>query len=178
MTNLPANLSNLLFLSFIVGIPCYALKRKLNVFDTFITGAKLGFETSIHILPYLVAMIVAIGMLRASGFFGALTTLLGPVLTKIGMPTELLPLALIRPFSGSASNGLMAELIHHEGGNSLLSKMAATMMGSTETTFYVIAIYFGAVQITRTRHAIPTGLIADAAGIIASIVVCRLLFTF
>ncbi|MCX7114914.1 MAG: spore maturation protein [Gammaproteobacteria bacterium] len=177
MTNLPSNVSNLLFLSFVVGIPWYAAKRKLNVFDTFIKGAKQGFETTINILPYLVAMIVAIGMLRASGFFSALTTLLGPFLTKIGMPTELLPLALIRPFSGSASNGLMAELIHHEGGNSLISKMAATMMGSTETTFYVIAIYFGAVQITRTRHAIPTGLIADLTGIIASIVVCRLLFT-
>ncbi len=92
------------------------------------------------------------------------------------MPTELLPLALIRPFSGSASTGIMAELIHEHGGNSLIAKTAATMMGSTETTFYVVAVYFGAVGIKRTRHAIPAGLLADLAGIIASVAICRYLF--
>ncbi|OGV25893.1 MAG: spore maturation protein [Legionellales bacterium RIFCSPHIGHO2_12_FULL_37_14] len=170
-------LSNLLFLSFIVGIPLYATYKKLNVFDSFIVGAKKGVNTTLGLLPYLVAMIVAIGMLRASGFFALFAKLLNPILDKIGMPPDLLPLALIRPFSGSAANGITAELIHHEGGNSIISKMAATIMGSTETTFYVIAIYFGAVSIKRTRHAIPTGLIADFAGVVASIVVCRLLFS-
>lgn len=176
MTNLPTQLSNLLFLSFVIGIPWYASQKKLNVFESFIHGAKQGFETTLNILPYLVAMIVAIGMLRASGFFEIMTYWLSPVLSKIGMPSELLPLALIRPFSGSASNGLTAELIHNAGGNAMISKMAATMMGSTETTFYIIAVYFGAIQIQRTRHAIPTGLLADLAGIIASIAVCRYLF--
>jgi len=94
----------------------------------------------------------------------------------IGMPPEVLPLALIRPFSSSASTGVMAELIHQYGGDSLIAKTAATMMGSTETTFYVIAVYFGAVGIRRTRHAIPAGLLADLAGIIASVLVCRYLF--
>lgn len=168
--------SNLLFLSFIVGIPAYAAYRKVDVFDTFITGAKQGFGTALTVLPYLMAMIVAIGMLRASGFFNLLAKGLGPILSALGFPEPLLPLALVRPFSGSAANGIMAELIHHEGGDSLLSKTAATMMGSTETTFYVIAVYFGAVNIKRTRHAIPTGLLADLAGIIASIVVCHWLF--
>ena len=92
------------------------------------------------------------------------------------MPEELLPLALIRPFSGSAATGVMAEIIHQQGGDSFVSKTAATMMGSTETTFYVIAVYFGAVGIRQTRHAIPAGLLADLAGIIASVCICRYLF--
>lgn len=169
--------SNLFFLSFIVGIPVYAAYKKINTFDTFIVGAKNGVVTTLNLVPYLVAMIVAIGMLRASGFFDLLTKLLNPLLTRIGMPADLLPLALIRPFSGSAANGIAAELIHHAGGNSIISKMAATIMGSTETTFYVIAVYFGAVGIKRSRHAIPTGLIADFTGVVVSILVCRFLFT-
>lgn len=172
-----ANLiSNFIFLFFVVGIPFYAMLKKINVFDSFINGAKTGFDTSLSILPYLLAMIVAIGMLRASGFFELLKQLLAPILNAIGMPSELLPLALIRPFSGSASIGIMAELIHEYGGNSLIAKTAATMMGSTETTFYVVAVYFGAVGIKQTRHAIPAGLLADIAGVIASVVICRYLF--
>ena len=176
MSNLANQISNWLFLAFVVGIPLYGSIKKLNVFDAFITGAKQGFETSVSIIPYLVAMIVAIGMLRASGFFELLYALLAPLLSAIGMPSELLPLALIRPFSGSAATGVMAELIHQHGGNSFIAKTAATMMGSTETTFYVIAVYFGAVSIQRTRHAIPAGLLADLAGIIASVLICRYLF--
>lgn len=176
MSTLPNTFSNLLFLSFVVGIPYFGAHRKLNVFDTFITGAKQGFETVLNIVPYLVAMIVAISMLRASGFFEITAKVLGPILAAVGMPEQLLPLALIRPFSGSAANGIMAELIHHEGGNSILSKMAATMMGSTETTFYVIAVYFGSIGIRRTRHAIPAGLLADLTGIVASIMICRFMF--
>lgn len=177
MSEFANQLSNWIFLAFVAGIPCYAALKKINVFDAFVTGAKQGFETSISIMPYLIAMMVAIGMLRASGFFDLLNQLLAPVLAAIGMPSELLPLAIIRPFSGSASTGIMAELIHQYGGNSVIAKTAATMMGSTETTFYVIAVYFGAVGIKRTRHAIPAGLLADLAGIIASVVVCRYLFS-
>lgn len=169
--------SNGIFLSFIGGIPLYAVIKKIDVFDAFIKGAKQGFETSISIIPYLVGMLVAIGMLRASGFFELLFSVLSPCLNAIGMPPDLLPLALIRPFSGSASNGVMVELIHEHGGNSFISKTAATMTGSTETTFYVIAVYFGAVGIRRTRHAIPAGLLADLAGVVASVSICRYLFT-
>lgn len=168
--------SNWVFLAFVVGIPLYGAIKKLNVFDAFITGAKQGFDTSVTIIPYLVAMIVAVGMLRASGFFELMGAWLSPILSALGMPSELLPLALIRPFSGSASNGIMAELIHQHGGNSFVAKTAATMMGSTETTFYVIAIYFGAVGIRRTRHAIPAGLLADFAGVVATVYICRYLF--
>lgn len=176
MMQLAEQISNFILLAFVVGIPLFAACRRINVFDSFIGGAKKGFETSVNIIPYLVAMLVAIGMLRASGFFSLAANWLAPLMNKIGMPSELLPLALIRPFSGSAANGIMAELIHNYGGNSFIAKTAATMMGSTETTFYVIAVYFGAVGIRRTRHAIPAGLLADLAGIIASILVCRFLF--
>ena len=169
-------LSNWIMLAFVVGIPLYGAIKKIDVFDAFIVGAKKGFETSVSIIPYLIAMMVAIGMLRASGFFELLYRLLAPLLTAIGMPAELLPLALIRPFSGSAATGVMAELIHEHGGNSFIAKTAATLMGSTETTFYVVAVYFGAAGISRTRHAIPAGLLADLAGIIATVLICRYLF--
>ncbi|ABQ56640.1 TPA: spore maturation protein [Legionella pneumophila] len=177
MNGFANHLSNWLFLTFIVGIPLYAAIKKVNVFDAFIIGAKQGFDVSVKLIPYLVAMMVAIGMLRASGFFSLMSQILSPALAMIGMPSELLPLALIRPFSGSASTGVMAELIHKYGGDSFIAKTAATMMGSTETTFYVIAVYFGSVGIRRTRHAIPAGLLADLAGIIASVLICRYLFT-
>lgn len=169
--------SNALFLLFVVGIPLYGMLKKLNVFDAFVVGAKDGFQVSVSLIPYLIAMLVAIGMLRASGFFELLNQLLKPALEFLGMSPELLPLALIRPFSGSASNGVMADLIHQYGGDSVIAKTAATMMGSTETTFYVIAVYFGAVNIRHTRHAIPAGLIADFAGVLASVYICRWLFT-
>jgi spore maturation protein B len=177
MSGLANQISNWLFLLFIVGIPLYAAYKKINVFDAFIVGAKQGFETSISIIPYLIAMMVAIGMLRASGFFGLMNQILAPLLAFIGMPPEVLPLALIRPFSGSASTGVMAELIHQYGGDSMIAKIAATMMGSTETTFYVIAVYFGSIGIRRTRHAIPVGLLADLSGVIASVLICRYLFS-
>lgn len=176
MNHIAQNTSNAVLLAFIVGIPLYGSIKKMNVFESFITGAKKGFETSVGIIPYLVAMMVAIAMLRASGFFELLYSLLSPLLKAIGMPSELLPLALIRPFSGSAATGVMAELIHENGGNAFISKTAATIMGSTETTFYVIAVYFGSIGITRTRHAIWAGLLADLAGIIASVYICRYLF--
>ncbi len=172
-----SQLMNWIMLSFVVGIPLYATLKKVDVFDAFITGAKQGFELSVQLIPYLVAMMVAIGMLRASGFFDLLYGLLAPFLGKLGIPPEILPLALVRPFSGSASMGVTAEIIHANGGDALVSKIASTMMGSTETTFYVVAVYFGAVSIRRTRHAIPAGLLADLAGILASVYVCRYFFT-
>lgn len=168
--------SNGLFLGFVVGIPFFGAIKKINVFDAFVEGAKGGIETMVRILPHLVALLVAIGMLRASGFFELVGQYTGPFFDKIGVPSEILPFALVRPFSGSAANGVMAELIHNHGGDAYISKLAATMMGSTETTFYVIAIYFGAVGIRRTRYAVPAGLLADIAGMIASIIICRYMF--
>lgn len=176
MNNTASIISNSLFLTFVVGIPLYGAIKRVAIFDAFVDGAKTGFTTIIKIIPYLVGLMVAIGMLRASGFFEVMGRWLSPALNKIGMPPEVLPLALVRPFSGSASNGIMADLMHTYGGNSFIAKLSATMMGSTETTFYVIAVYFGSVGIKKTRYAIPAGLIADAVGVIAAVIVCRYLF--
>lgn len=171
-----SQLSNLIFLGMVVGIPAYAQSKKIDVFDSFIDGAKGGIDLIIKILPYMVAMLVAIGMFRASGALDAIGRALAPILSALGMPVDVLPLALVRPFSGSAANGVMADVITQHGGNAFVSKLAATMMGSTETTFYVVAIYFGAVGIRRTRHAIVAGLFADLVGVIAAVVVCRCVF--
>jgi spore maturation protein B len=169
-------ISNGLFLSFVLGIPLYGAYKKVRLFDAFVDGARDGFTTIIKIIPYLVGMLVAIGMLRASGFFDSLGVWLTPIFSKTGFPKEVLPLALVRPFSGGAATGVMAELMHTHGGNSFISKVAATMMGSTETTFYVVAVYFGAVGIKKTRYAVPVGLLADLTGVIAAVVVCRWMF--
>lgn len=176
MTSIINTLSDGLFLSFIVGIPLYGVVKKINVFDAFIEGAKQGFETSTSLIPYLIGMLVAVGMLRASGFFELLTHALAPILEKIGFPPDLLPLALLRPFSGSAAIAIMADVIHQNGGDALISKMAATLVGSTETTFYVIAVYFGSVNIRHTRHAIPAGLLADIAGVFGAVMICHYVF--
>jgi spore maturation protein B len=174
--NITQTLSNSLMLSCVVGIPVYGAIKRIDVFQSFVAGAKKGFETSIGIVPYLVAMLMGIAMLRASGFFELIYTWLSPLLSVIGIPEDLLPLALIRPFSGSAATGVMADIIHDHGGDALVSKMAATIMGSTETTFYVIAVYFGSIGITRIRHAIWAGLISDLVGVLASVYVCQYLF--
>ena len=176
MINVVNTLSDIIFLLMVVGIPLYGACRGVPVFDAFVKGAKEGFPLVISILPFLVGMIVAIGMLRASGAIDTLSVWFGSVLALVGVPKELLPLALARPFSGSASNAILVEMINTYGPDSLLAKMGATVMGSTETTFYVIAVYFGAVGINKTRHAVPAGLLADVAGLLAAVWVCRYLF--
>ncbi|MBL7978635.1 MAG: spore maturation protein [Bacteroidetes Order II. Incertae sedis bacterium] len=160
----------------IVGIPLYGLFKKVPVYEEFVTGAKEGFNIAVTIIPYLVAILFAIGMFRASGAMEALTEGLRPILGAIGYPVEVLPMAIIRPLSGSGSTAVLADMIKEYGSDSIFVKMAATMFGATETTFYVIAVYFGAVSIKKTRHAIPAGLIADLAGMIAAIIIVRWFF--
>lgn len=157
-------------------ITLFAATRKVPVYEQFIEGAKEGFETGVRIVPYLVAMLAAIGMFRAAGGIEIITRFLDPVLRWIQFPSELVPLALMRPLSGSGSNGIFAELIKAHGPDHLLSRMAGTLMGSTETTFYVIAVYFGSVGVKRVRHALAAGLLADLAGIIAAVIICRIVF--
>ena len=169
-------LSNSLFLAFVAGIPLYAAFRRVKIYDTFIDGAKDGLQITYKILPHLIGMLVGIGMFRAAGGFTWLGGVMAPLLSWLGIPQELLPLAMMRPFSGGASNGLLVELINTHGGDSLIARMGATLMGSTETTIYVLAIYFGAVGIKRSRYALPTGLIADFVGIVAAVWVCRWFF--
>lgn len=162
------------FLSF---FPLYAALRKVKVYEELVEGAKEGFQVAIRIIPFLVAILTAVGMFRGAGGIDLLTRLLKPVLDFIMFPTELLPLVLMRPLSGSGSVALVGDLIKTHGPESILSLMGATILGSTETTFYVIAVYFGSVAIRRTRHAVACGLLADLAGVIAAIIICRMVFS-
>ncbi|MCC6395434.1 MAG: spore maturation protein [Bacteroidetes bacterium] len=154
----------------------WGLIKKVKVYEVFVEGAKDGFTVAIKIIPYLVAMLAAIGIFRASGALDLLITVLAPATALIGMPPETLPMALMRPLSGSGSLGIMTELMKVHGPDSLIGIMASTMYGSSETTFYVLAVYFGAVSIKNTRHAVPTGLIADLAGMLAAVWIVNLLF--
>ena len=176
MMNVVEQISNIIFLLFVAGIPFYAACKKINVFDSFVDGAKDGFKTAVDLIPYLIAMLFAIGMLRASGFFEIIGQLLKPLLEKMNIPLDIIPLVLIRPFSGSASNGILVDIIHRFGGDSWVSKMAATIVGSTETTFYVVAVYFCTVGIRHTRYSIPVGLLADFVGMAAAIGLAKYLF--
>ncbi len=160
----------------IVGFPLYGLIKGIKVYEEFIEGAKEGFDVAVTIIPYLVAILFAIGMFRASGAMDFLVAALDPVLGLIGIPAEVLPMAIIRPLTGSGSAAIVADMINQFGEDSILVKMAATMFGSTETTFYVIAVYFGAVKVRETRHAVPAGLFADFVGVVASVYVVKLLF--
>lgn len=150
--------------------------KKVKVYEQFVEGAKEGFHVGVKIIPYLVAMLVAIAMFRASGALDMLTYILKPFTDLIGMPSEVLPMAIMRPLSGSGSLGVMTELMKTHGADSLIGFMSSTMFGSTETTFYVVAVYFGAVNVHKTRYALPAGLMADAAGLIAASLICTAIF--
>ena len=160
----------------LAGIPLYALARGVNVYAAFLEGAKGGFETGIRIVPPLVAVLVALGMLRASGALDAAARLLAPLLDPLGVPASVLPLVVIRPLSGGAALGVVGDVLRAEGPDSYAGRLASVMCGSTETTFYVLAVYFGAAGISRYRHALPAALLADLAGMAAAVVVVRLLF--
>ena len=160
--------------------PLYAALRGVKVYEQFVEGAKEAFGVGMRIVPFLVAMLVAIAMLKEAGVIALMTQALTPMLNAIHFPADLLPMVLMRPLSGSATQGLFMELINRSGEgfgpDSLISRMAATIYGSTETTFYVIAVYFGSVAVRQTRHAIAAGLIADTVAVIASVAICRVLF--
>tara|TARA_B100000214_G_C23920080_1_gene605601 strand:- start:439 stop:987 length:549 start_codon:yes stop_codon:yes gene_type:complete len=161
----------------LVGIPFYGLIiKKVKVYESFVDGAKEGFEISLKIIPYLVAILVAIGMFRASGAMEQLIYFLTPILNIIGFPPENLPLAIMRPLSGSGSLGLFTDLVNQYGVDSIYTKIGATMFGSTETTFYVLAVYFGSVGIRKSRYALAAGLIADIVGILSAVYICKILF--
>ncbi len=156
--------------------PLYAALRRVPVYEEFVEGAKEGFQVAVRIIPFLVGMLVAIGLLRGSGAIEAASNLLRAPLAAVGFPVELLPISLIRPLSGSASLAAFSDIVTTHGADSLLARMAGTLFGSTETTFYVIAVYFGSVAVKRVRHAVWAGLTADLAGVIAAVAVCRWMF--
>jgi len=150
--------------------------RRVKVYEEFVEGAKEGFDVAIRIIPYLVAILVAIGMFRAAGGIDLLSEKLRPAMVAIGFPPDLLPLVLMRPLSGSGTLGVFTELVKNLGPDNLVSRIAGTIYGSTETTFYVLAVYFGSVGIKKTRYAVVAGLTADLVGVVASVIVCRLVF--
>ena len=160
----------------LVVIPLIGIIRKVKVYDVFIDGAKEGFDVAVKIIPFLVGILVAIGMFRGSGAMDLLTAALKPVMSATGFPAELLPLAILRTLTGSGSLAFTTDLVKTYGPDSMIGRMAATMYGSSETTFYVLAVYFGAIGVKRTRHAVPAALIGDIVAAIATVAVCYWMF--
>lgn len=150
--------------------------RKVPIYEEFTDGAKDGFKISVKIIPYLVAIIVGISMFRASGAIDLIANLFAPVLTKFNIPADTLPLMIVRSLSGSGALGVFSDIAGNLGPDSYATKLAAVMLGSSETTFYVLAVYFGSVGITKIRYALIIGLLADLIGIIAAVSVCNLMF--
>ena len=155
----------------------FGLVRGVKIYEVFVEGAKDGFQVALRIIPYMVAILVAVGMLRASGALDLLVSILGRVTGPLGLPAEALPMALMRPFSGSGAYAILASVIQDPaiGPDSRAGMLVSTLQGSTETTFYVMAVYFGAVNVKRIRHALATALTADLAGIIFAVLACSLL---
>ena len=162
----------------IVGIPLYGLLKGVKVYEVFVEGAKEGFNVALRIIPFLVAILAAVGAFRGAGAMDALATVLAPITTRIGLPPEVLPIALVRPFSGSGSLGLLGNVFATPGlgPDSYAGRLGSILQGSTETTFYVLSVYCGSVGIVRYRHALAAGLAADATGLMASMVIARLLW--
>lgn len=159
----------------IFGIILYGLVKRVSVYDCFVEGAKDGVQSLFGIIAPLVGLMVAVSMLRASGIIDIIGKFLSPLLIRIGMPGEVLPLALLRPVSGSASLAIVNDIFKNFGADSAAGKIASVMMGSTETTFYTIAVYFGAVGVKNTRHTLKAALIADFTGIIVATIMANLL---
>lgn len=159
----------------IFGMLTVGVVRKVKIYETFIAGAKEAFQLATMIIPYLVAILSAVGMFRASGGLEALTSRIGRFTEPLGLPAEVLSLAFLRPLSGSGSFGITAEIVKTHGPDSYIGNLASTMNGSTETTFYVLAVYFGSVGVSKLRHAVPAGLAADITGVFASVLAVKLL---
>ena len=159
----------------LAGIPLLALARGVKVYPAFVAGAKDGFETAVRILPPLVAIFVALAMLRASGAMDALTRALAPLTSAVGIPASVVPMLLVRPLSGGGALGVVGDVLRSEGPDSYAGRLVSVMAGSTETTLYVLAVYMGAAGVTRYRQALAAGLLADAAGMAAAVVMVRLL---
>ncbi|MBQ4129725.1 MAG: spore maturation protein [Ruminococcus sp.] len=162
--------------SLIAFVLCYALFKKVNVFDVFVKGAKSGIKTIYNIAPTLIGLIVAVSMLKASGALTMISDFLSPVCEKIGFPSELLPMTLLRPVSGGGSTALLNQALKDFGPDSFLGRCASVIAGSTETTFYAITMYFGAVNIKKIRHTLIAALVADFTAAIFAVLTVNLLF--
>lgn len=171
--------ANIFLFLIIIGFILTGMRKRVNVYDAFIEGAKEGFTTAVRIIPYLVAILVAIGVFRASGAMDMLLDGIGAMVAAMGFDTEFvgaLPTALMKPLSGSGARGLMVDAMQTYGADSFVGRLACLFQGSTDTTFYILAVYFGSVGIKHTRYAVPCGLLADLAGIMAALFICYLFF--
>lgn len=171
--------ANVFLFVIIIGFIVAGMRKRINVYDAFVEGAKEGFTTAVRIIPYLVAILVGIGVFRASGCMDYLIQGVARLTELCGVNSDFvgaLPTALMKPLSGSGARGLMVDAMSTYGADSFIGRMACVFQGSTDTTFYILAVYFGSVGITRTRHAVPCGLLADLAGILAAIFICYLFF--
>ena len=169
-------MSSLILPLIIVSVASFAMMKRVDVFNTMIDGCTQGIYTLKRIIPSLITLLTAVYMLRASGVLDFLTSLTAPLFKLLGMPPEVAPLVFIRPISGSAAMAVGSELIFTHGADSLIGRTVAVMMGSTETTFYTIGVYFGAAGVSKTRYAIPAALIADLTGFVVSSLTVRLFF--
>ncbi|WP_073092100.1 spore maturation protein [Thermosyntropha lipolytica] len=160
----------------LLTIPVYGFIKKVPVYETFVEGAEEGFITAVKIIPFLVGMMVAISVFRASGAMEGLSNILNPVTAKLGAPSEILPLAIMRPLSGSGVLGMATELMRIYGPDSFIGRLASVMQGTTDTTFFVLTVYFGSVGIKKYKYSIITGLSADISGFIAALYICNLLY--
>lgn len=163
---IPVMVTIILIHGYIKGVPMY---------DAFVEGAAEGFQTAVRIMPYLIAIFIAVGLLRGSGAMDYLVKILSPITTLLGIPAEILPLALMRPISGSGSLAILQDTLAHYGPDSFVGRVASTMMGSAETIFYTLAVYFGAVGIKKSRHTILAALISHIAAVMAAIFFCRMI---
>lgn len=152
----------------VFAIPVYAICKKVKVYEVFVDGAKEGLTVAATIVPFLVCMLCGIGMFRASGAMDWLVNILSPVTNLIGMPAEILPMGIMRSFSGGGAEGMLVDLLTNYGADTKIGRMASVAMGSTETTFYIIAVYFGCVGVTKVRHAVVAGLLGDLASLLAA----------
>jgi spore maturation protein SpmB len=162
----------------VVGFVGYGAVKGVKVYEAFVAGAREGFDVGVRIIPFLVAILAAVGMLRGSGAIDMFVQAVGPFTMSLGLPAEVLPMALLRPLSGSGAYGVMMATLNDYGPDSFIGYLVSTLQGSTETTFYVIAVYFGAVQIQRTRHAMAAALTADVIGVVAATAACWMYFSY
>ena len=160
----------------LLAVPLYGMFKKVPVYESFVEGAEQGFYTAIKIIPFLVGMMVAISVFRASGAMDYLSRAVAPLTALIGAPSEILPLAIMRPLSGSAVLGMSTEIMKIYGADSFIGRMASVMQGTTDTTFFVLTVYFGSVGIKKYRYSLITGLTADISGFLAAVYICNLLF--
>ena len=160
----------------IILILTMGLIKKVPIYEVFTDGAKEGFKVSVNIIPYLVAIIVAISMLRASGIIELTGEIFAPVLAHFNVPADIIPIMIVRPLSGSAALGIFSDIAHTLGAENYATTLSAVMVGSSETTFYILAVYFGAVGIKKLRYALLVGLLADAVSMIVAITVCSLMY--